>query len=142
MYKPTEINEMLAAAENDLAEKIFKRDQLNIEIIQSQSHIRALRVLATSNNALAARVHGHDQAIIGLTEAIRSVLRRRNTPMTAANVKSDLDFLGYDFSSFSNPSSAVHSTLRRMSDGGELIYDVKPKTYRLTSPFYKALYGI
>jgi hypothetical protein len=138
MIIKTDIPQMLANAENDLAEKVFKRDQLNIEIIQAQQNIRALRVLATQN-AMAAQAHGVQQAVVGLTEAIRSVLRRRNTPMTAANVKSDLDFLGFNFAGFVNPSAAVHNTLKRMAGTNELAYDSRSKTYsipRLNPAFY------
>jgi hypothetical protein len=51
--------------------------------------------------------------------------------MAAADVKSALDFIGFDLSSFSNPSAAIHGTLRRMAATGEINYDTRSKEFSL-----------
>lgn len=124
------IQEMLAAAERDLADKVRQRDELNVSIIQAQNQVGALRIL-TARNALAARVHNQRQALVGLTEAVRSILRLRNAPMTAGDVKNALDLLGFNFGGISNRSAAVHNTLKRMADTGELTFIPSSKVYRI-----------
>ena len=123
------IQDMLVDAEKDLADMLRRRDELNVSIIQMQSQIGALKVLSY-RNAIAARVENQKQSLVGLTEAIRSVLRLRNAPMTAGDVKNALDLLGFNFAGFSNSSAAVHNTLKRMADTGELTVDAA-KAYRL-----------
>ncbi|MFI5095636.1 MAG: hypothetical protein ACHQIK_19575 [Candidatus Acidiferrales bacterium] len=121
---------MLAAAEEDVAAKLKQRDQLNVALIQAQNQVQALRTLV-ARNALAAHAENQQQALVGLTEAIRSVLRLRNVPMTAGDVKNALDLLGFDFGGISNASAAVHNTLKRMTDTGELTFIPATKVYRI-----------
>jgi hypothetical protein len=120
----TTIEEMLAAAEKDLAEKLRQRDRLNVAIIQAEQQVGALRSLAHRN------ILQKGQALVGLTEAIRSVLRLRDAAMTAGEVKNALDLLGYNFGGVANPSAAVHNTLKRMADTKELEID-ESKAYRM-----------
>jgi hypothetical protein len=124
------IKQALRDAQQGLATAIGQRDALNMKIIQLQNQVRSLRI-ASARNALAARVHQQESAVVGLTEAIRSIFRIRQVPMTAGAVKDALDLVGFDFSNFSNPSSAVHNTLKRMVDTGELTFAPGIKVYRM-----------
>jgi len=125
------IQEMLAAAEKDLADKVRQRDELNVSIIQAQNQVGSLRVL-TARNALAASFLKQGKpSLVGLTEAIRSILRLRDTQMRAGEVKNALDLLGFNFGGISNPAAAVHNTLKRLADNGEVIYAPTTKAYRI-----------
>ena len=121
---------MLAAAEENLAAKLKQRDELNVAIIQAQDQVQGLRILIM-RNALAAQAENQQQTLVGLTEAIRSILRLRNVPMTAGDVKNALDLLGFNFGGISNPSAAVHNTLKRMAETLELTFIPESKAYRI-----------
>jgi len=56
----------------------------------------------------------------GLTDACRTVLRNAGAPMTAAAVRDRLEAIGYDLSGYSNALAAIHTTLKRLRDAGEL----------------------
>ena len=117
------------APAQQLADAIRRRDLLNVEIVQLQSEVKALsKTLIT--DALITRKKEIEEVVVGLSEMIRSVLRLTAEPMTAADMKRMLTVFGFDFSRLSNPSAAVHSTLKRMAATGELILDANSK-YRL-----------
>jgi hypothetical protein len=56
----------------------------------------------------------------GLTDACRTVLRSAGLPMTAAEVRDRLQGVGCDLSTYSNALAAIHTTLKRLNDAGEL----------------------
>jgi hypothetical protein len=115
------VRDKLKALEIELADKVKERDLLNVTIVQLQSQVKALsNILIT--DALVGRRKELENAAIGLTEMIRTVLRLTAEPMQPAAIKNMLTVMGFDFSSFSNPSAAVHNTLKRMASNGELLY--------------------
>lgn len=122
------------AAQGQLVEAVRQRDQLNVTIIRLQNQMRALQA-AVIRDKLASRALQQHQALVGLTEAIRTVLRLGAVPMQAGQIKSTLDVMGFDFSSFSHPSAAVHNTLKRMASSGELLYVLAAKTYRMVERY-------
>jgi hypothetical protein len=135
-YIATDIKTRLEQSKAQLVEFVRQRDQLNVAIIQLQNEIRALASIVWRDE-LTKRQNDIKQATVGISEAIRSVLRLKNIPMTAAGVKADLDMVGYDFASLANPSALVHNTLKRMAGTGELVYVPHAKTYEF--PFKIAL---
>lgn len=130
-----EIKTLLERSQRDLAELVRQRDRLNVEIIKAQSQVRGLSAMAWRNELLHHRPSGN-QSFVGITEAIRAVLRLRNKAMKAAEVKADLEMMGYDFREFSNPSAMVHNTLKRMAENGELLRDKENKTFQLHSTLF------
>ena len=120
----------IAKLSQQLRRKIADRDILNVQILQLEERVRHLRrsfisdVLAEEGRKLTA---------VGLTEAIRTALRRSEQSMTAAEVKTALGYMGFDLEKFSNPSSAVHNTLARMAKAGEIVYLSEGKTYKMPS---------
>jgi DNA-binding transcriptional ArsR family regulator len=54
---------------------------------------------------------------LGLTEACRLVLRS-GTPMTPVEVRDQLLGIGMDLSIYSNDLSAIHTVLKRLTEGG------------------------
>lgn len=127
------IRETIKNLRRDLIKTLGQRDRLNLKLIELQNQIKSLEAVRARN--VLANLREGEQSIVGLSEAIRSVMRIKSKPMTPADVKESLVILGFDFSRFSNPSAAIHSTMKRMAGTGELEY-LEPD-YKLSSPFGK-----
>jgi len=56
----------------------------------------------------------------GLTDACRTVLRNAGGPMTAAEVRDRLAVIGFDLSRYANALAALHTTLKRLAQAGEV----------------------
>jgi hypothetical protein len=57
---------------------------------------------------------------LGLTDAVRLVMRGAGVPMTPLDVRERLRAIGFDLSKYGNDLAAVHTVLRRLNDAGEL----------------------
>ncbi len=112
-----------------LNEAVGKRDLLNVKILGLEQNIRNLRATLTATRLTAMRGEEQEESLVGLTEAIRVVLRRNNEPMTAGEVRMALKAMGFDLERFANPSGTVANTLKRMSEGGELECSEKDRKY-------------
>lgn len=56
----------------------------------------------------------------GLTDACRTVLRSVGRPMTPSQVRDRLTAIGFDLSIYANALAAIHTTLKRLAESGEL----------------------
>jgi hypothetical protein len=56
----------------------------------------------------------------GLADACRTVLRNAGQPMSPAEVRDRLTIIGFDLSRYSNALAALHTTLKRLVEAGEL----------------------
>ncbi len=56
----------------------------------------------------------------GLTDACRTVLRNAGGPMTPVEVRDRLQGIGVDLSRYASELTAVHTTLKRLNEAGEL----------------------
>jgi hypothetical protein len=57
---------------------------------------------------------------MGLTDAIRLVVRGAGVPMTPVEVRDRLAAIGFDVSKYVNDLAAVHTILKRLNEAGEL----------------------
>ena len=57
---------------------------------------------------------------LGLTDAIRLVVRGAGVPMTPVEVRDRLRGIGFDLSKYANELAAVHTILKRLNESGEL----------------------
>jgi len=57
---------------------------------------------------------------LGLTDAIRLVVRGAGVPMTPTEVRDRLRGIGFDVSKYANDLAAVHTILKRLNESGEL----------------------
>ncbi len=57
---------------------------------------------------------------LGLTDAVRMVVRGAGVPLTPTEVRDRLVGFGFDVSKYSNELAAVHTILKRLNDAGEL----------------------
>jgi hypothetical protein len=123
------ISQLIEDSTRELQEAVEERDRLSVRVIELQNQLASLRALAAMNS-LTER----EPSLIGLTDAIRSVMRIGKRPMAAHHVKFSLALVGYNFGGLENPSAAIHSTMKRMTDSGELSYDPTTKEYKIVSP--------
>jgi hypothetical protein len=57
---------------------------------------------------------------MGLTDAVRLVVRGAGVPMTPVEVRDRLAAIGFDVAKYVNDLAAVHTILKRLNDAGEL----------------------
>jgi hypothetical protein len=62
---------------------------------------------------------------LGLTDACRLALRGAGLPLTPLEVRDRLLAIGVDLSAYSNELSAIHTTLKRLNEAGEIRFVVK-----------------
>jgi hypothetical protein len=62
---------------------------------------------------------------LGLTDACRLTLRGAGLPLTPLEVRDRLLGIGVDLSTYSNDLSAIHTTLKRLNEAGEIRFVTK-----------------
>ncbi len=62
----------------------------------------------------------------GLTDACRMVLQAAGHPLTALEVRSQLEAMGFDLSRYTNELAAIHTILKRLEQGGEAQFVPRP----------------
>lgn len=113
----------------DLALKVSQRDDLDRQIAGLRQSVTGLLRLkdasfdddeppqADASAEAAAEAVASVLEVFGpskLTESCRSVVRSAKEPMTAGDVRRELEVMGFDFSKYeSNPLSSIHTTLKR-----------------------------
>ena len=128
MSNDKQVLNLISEREAELQNKVIERDRLNAEIMMLERDVRNLRTMFFKDALESQRKR---LTAVGLTEAIRTVLRRHGKPMLPADVKIHLRILGFDLGRFKNPAAAVHNTLARMATTGELIYNQPTKEYAM-----------
>lgn len=63
---------------------------------------------------------------LGLTDGCRMVLRSAGSPLTAVEVRAQLAAMGIDLSRYENDLAAIHTTLKRLTQSGEVRFIPQP----------------
>jgi hypothetical protein len=112
---------------------------------QRQQIDRRLAELAQTMSTLSRLCGIVPTVSVGLTDACRLVLRGAGLPMTPVEVRERLKSFGFDLSRYTNDLAAVHTTLKRLNDAGELRFIARPgtgeKAYVWDRPARAALLG-
>ena len=112
---------------------------------QRQQIDRRLAELAQSMSTLSRLCGIVPTVSLGLTDACRLVLRGAGLSMTPTEVRERLKAFGFDTSRYTNDLAAVHTTLKRLNDAGELRFVARPgtgeKAYVWDRPARAALLG-
>jgi hypothetical protein len=56
---------------------------------------------------------------LGLTDACRMVLRAAGHPLTAVEVRHQLEAMGFDVARYANDLASIHTVLKRLSQAGQ-----------------------
>jgi hypothetical protein len=99
----------LNAARRELDALLRERDQIETRIARVRHTVAALSALCDEPTPVE----------LGLTDAIRTVLRGSVEALAPTDVKERLDVLGFDLSSHANPLASVHTVLKRLVHAGE-----------------------
>jgi hypothetical protein len=62
----------------------------------------------------------------GLTDACRVVLKAAGHPLTATEVRAQLDAMGFDLARYSNDLASIHTVLKRVNQAGEVQFVPRP----------------
>ena len=112
---------------------------------QRQQIDRRLAELAQTMSTLSRLCGIVPTVSLGLTDACRLVLRGAGIPMTPTEVRERLKSFGFDLTRYTNDLAAVHTTLKRLNDAGELRFIARPgtgdKAYVWDRPARAALLG-
>jgi len=112
---------------------------------QRQQIDRRLAELAQTMSTLSRLCGIVPTVSVGLTDACRLVLRGAGLPMTPTEVRERLKSFGFDLARYTNDLAAVHTTLKRLADAGELRFIARPgtgeKAYVWDRPARAALLG-
>jgi hypothetical protein len=72
------------------------------------------------------RLCGHVPNVgVGLTDACRMVLNAAGHPLTAIEVRQQLEAMGFDISKYSNDLAPIHTVLRRLTESDEARFVVR-----------------
>jgi hypothetical protein len=70
---------------------------------------------------------------LGMTDACRMVLKAAGHPLSALEMRAHLETMGMDLSKYTNDLAAIHTTLKRLSQSGE----VAASAHRSGKPAYR-----
>jgi predicted transcriptional regulator len=112
---------------------------------QRQQIDRRLAELAQTLSTLSRLCGIVPTVSVGLTDACRLVLRGAGLPLTPTEVRERLKSFGFDLTRYTNDLAAVHTTLKRLNDAGEVRFIARPgtgdKAYVWDRPARAALLG-
>jgi hypothetical protein len=71
--------------------------------------------------ATLSRLCGYVPTVpFSLADSCRLVLMRRDHPLTATQVREELETMGFDLSKQASPLASIHVTLKRLVEGGQV----------------------
>lgn len=109
--------QVLEQAFEQLRELTEQRDQVDLEIAKLQHFVRATANMLPDEERVffQATVEEWARDQLGLTDAIRNVLRTGAKWLTATEVRDSLLSTGFDFRGYtSNPLASIHAVLKRL----------------------------
>ncbi len=82
--------------------------------------------LAQTIGSLTRLCHLVPTVPFGLTDACRMVLKAAGHPLTAPEVRAQLDAMGFDLARYSNDLASIHTVLKRLNQAGEADFVPRP----------------
>jgi uncharacterized protein YhaN len=101
---------------NECHELEEKRDGLETDLSEVKSQIAHLEQVLNHLRPLAGLAVDDDISDLGITEAIRVVLKNSKSRMSASDVRLALKAKGFDLSTYSAPMSSIYKVLGRLAD--------------------------
>jgi len=103
----------LSAVETELETLLHARAELDRRIAGLRLAVQGLR----QTQGLSAP--GPERE--GLTGSCRAILRSAAQPLSVIEIKEQLDSIGFDWSRYSSPVSALHTVLKRLAASGQAV---------------------
>ena len=104
---------------NETSELREKRNNLESELDEIKRQIKHMDEVLKHLGPLAGMSDGEDISGLGLTDAIRAVLRKADDRMSPIDVRSTLQQKGFDLSGYSAPMSSIYKVLSRLADDND-----------------------
>jgi len=137
---------MLYDAKQNLAQLLVQRQELDKEIARMHAIVTNLQNLCADQDQRnfwrsADRVVKADLKV-GITEAVRVILQENFFPMTAVDLKKQIEARKLNIQRYTNPLAVIHTVLKRLVQNGD-VRVVAPinglKAYQWISSTDKAL---
>jgi hypothetical protein len=145
MKKPN-YHRMLYEAKQTVAQLLTQRQRLDQEIAHAYTVMTELQGLCADQDqknfwgGAERLVKAHLK--VGITEAVRVILQENFFPMTAVDLKKQIEARKLDINRYANPLAVIHTVLKRLVQAGD-VKVVAPmnglKAYQWISATDKAL---
>jgi predicted nucleic acid-binding Zn-ribbon protein len=120
-------SQALEKAQKELASLREDRQKIDGRMAKLEQTIKGLAAICEEQQAEISSdladlpiVEPEDLGNLGLTGSIRKILSSRQTQMTPTEIRDALVESGMDLDKYSNAMVAIHNTLKRLFDQGEL----------------------
>jgi len=110
----------LENARAEMTELLRKRAHLDSRLTQLKSTIDVLSSLVNEPPKLGAEISAEMLDDMGISEAIRRVLRESQVALTPNQIKNKLSDFGFDLAQYSNSGAVIYNTLKRLERQKEI----------------------
>jgi hypothetical protein len=111
----------LEDARAEMAEMLRMRERIDARLTQLKSTVDVLSALLQEPSRLSQDETPEMLDSVGISEAIRQVLKEASVGLMPNQVKAKLSDAGFDLSKYANPSAVIHNTLKRLETQGEVV---------------------
>jgi hypothetical protein len=114
----------LSQAKQELAHELVERQKSDQKLARLQSLITQLQDLCAEQDQ--KRFWNSIERVVkadlrgGITQTIRILLKETSLPMTATDLKAEIEARKYDLARFKNPLAVIHTVLNRLVKSGEV----------------------
>jgi hypothetical protein len=106
----------------ELHQRVEEREVIDKRISQLTKALRGLAVMLPEKGRtefIDALKIGRRKGL-GLTEMILEILRDTKEPVSASDIRDRMEEMGFDFTDYSQPTSTIYNTLRRLIDNNRV----------------------
>lgn len=117
---PVDYQKQWVELQTELMEFTARRTTLETELSEVNTAIAHLEKILDHLQPLAGIVDDNGISALGITEAIRRVLKGAKTPMSAQDIRRTLESKSFDLSGLTAPMASIYKILSRLvEDSGE-----------------------
>jgi hypothetical protein len=122
MGKEEDYRRALDAARKDLTKVLQDRTELDQRASELKKTIEGLSALCDEEDYSTGLPEGATLADVGISNAIRVVLRDTSDPaLTPTEIRDELEKRGLNLSEYASEMAVIHNTLARLERQGEVI---------------------
>jgi hypothetical protein len=105
----------LIQAQADLEHAANKRDEWVMEVARLEQLVKSLEAMCERGKDSTKKPEE-----IGIQELVFTCVRMSPKPVTAKDVKRQIEAIGYDLGKYSNPLAVIHGALNRLADSDRI----------------------